>query len=251
MPTQQISSARGCSAICLSAADHPDNLGRVIAVSSPSPTSASTPGVTDWLTGIGTVALAFVTVATLIATIWITTTDRRHAEAARRRDKQQESAQRLLERIAGMVPYFRLIPGIYLRTSSDLLRNLQALECLNAVQVLQAGMYSDMAGLDDGCAADQYRDLVRRVRAAAPGVDDEDIVKQTSDNLDRCARFVGESLVHLIEHGQSLPGQTSFPGLEPPGDTAGASEPEHEGTAGRHRRAVSPADKQSPSEPGH
>ena len=50
---------------------------------------------------------------TPIATIYITITDRRNAEAARRRDRQQDSAQRLLEHVAGIVWYFRLIPGIY------------------------------------------------------------------------------------------------------------------------------------------
>jgi hypothetical protein len=86
----------------------------VIAVSSPSPTSASTSGVTDWLTGIGTVGLAVVTVAALGVTIWITITDRRNAEAARRRDRQQDSAQRLLGRIAGIIPVFPSDPRGFL-----------------------------------------------------------------------------------------------------------------------------------------
>jgi len=242
-------SPHGYSVRRLSAADHPDNLGRVIAVSSPSPRSAGAPGVTDWLTGIGTVALAAVTVVTPIATIYITITDRRNAEAARRRDRQQDSAQRLLGHVAGIVWYFRLIPGIYQWVTTDLLNNPRALGCLNAVRALETGMYADISGLGDARAAGQYRQLVSHVLAVAPGVD-EGMGERTSKALRRSAVFVRESLQNLIEYGQSLPGQTSFPSLEPPGDKAGASEPGHEGTAGRHRRPESPADEEDPSEPG-
>ena len=118
-------------------------------------------------------ALACITLLTLIVTIWITVTDRRRAEADRRRDRQQDSAQRLLGRVAGIVPYFPLIPGVFQSRSApfgNLPFNPRALECLNAVRALEAGMYSDMAGLGDARAADQYRQLVRRVLAAAPGV---------------------------------------------------------------------------------
>jgi hypothetical protein len=211
----------------------------VIAVSGPSPAPASAPGVTGWLTGIGTVALAFVTVVTLIVTIRITTTDRRQAEAARRRDRQQDSAQRLLGRIAGIMPYFGLIPGVFQSSSTPPghpAHDPRAMECLNAVRALQSGVYADMAGLSDARAAEQYRELVRRVLAAAPGVD-EGMGELTSRALRLCAIFVRESLENLIEDGQSLPGQTSLPSLEPPGDKTGPSATEHKATSGRHRRA--------------
>jgi hypothetical protein len=199
--------------------------------------------VTDWLTGIGTILLAVVTVVALGVTIWITITDRRDAQAARRRDRQQDSAQRLLGRVAGIIPYSRLIPGVFLSSSTPPghpAYNQRAMECLNAVRALEAGMYADMAGLGDAGVADQYRELVRRVLAAAPGVD-EGMGESTSEALRRCALFVSESLENLIEHGQSLPGQTSFPILALPEDELGVSEPEHEGAAGRHRRPQPPA----------
>jgi hypothetical protein len=106
----------------------------VIAVPSPSPAPASAPGVTDWLTGIGTVALAFVTAVTLIVTVRITTTDRPDAEAARRRDRQQDSAQRLLGLIVGIMPYFGLIPGVVQSSSTPPghpAYDSRAMECLN------------------------------------------------------------------------------------------------------------------------
>jgi hypothetical protein len=221
------------SVIGASAADDPDSFGPVIAVSSPSPAPASGPGVTDWLTGIGTIALAFITVVTLIVTIWITITDRRNAEAARRRDRQQDSAQRLLGRIAGIVPYFLLIPGVFQSRSApfgNLPYNPRALECLNAVRALEAGMYADMAGLGDTRAADQYRELVRRVLAAAPGVG-EDMGERTSEALRLSALFVRESLENLIEHGQSLPGQVSSPSRA---DPSGRQVPERPGPAELH-----------------
>lgn len=205
----------------------------MIAVSSPSPVPASAPGVTDWLTGVGTVALAFITVVTLIVTIWITVTDRRNAESARRRDRQQDSAQRLLGRIAGIVPYFLLIPGVFQSRSApfgNLPYNPRALECLNAVRALEAGIYADMAGLGDTRAADQYRELVRRVLAAAPGVD-EDMGERTSEALRLSALFVRESLENLIEHGQSLPGQVSSPSRA---DPSGRQVPERPGPAELH-----------------
>ena len=211
----------------------------MIAVSSPSPASAGTPGASDWLTGIGTVALAVVTVAALGVTIWITITDRRNAEAARRRDRQQDSAQRLLGRIAGIIPYIRLIPGASLWSSAPPghpAYDPRAMECLHAVRALEAGMYADTTGLGDSRAADQYRELVRRVLAAASGVE-EGMGEQTSKALHLCALFVRESLESLIESGQSNPGQTSFPSLEPPKEEADRSTTEHGGAAGRHRRA--------------
>jgi hypothetical protein len=182
---------------------------------------------------------ACTTVAALAVTIWITTTDRRKAETTRRRDRQQDSAQRLLGRIAGIVPYFGLIPGIFQSSSTQpghRAYNPRAVAALNAVRALEAGMYADMTGLGDARAADQYRELVRRVMAAAPGVD-EDMGEHTSEALRLCAVFVRESLENLLDGGQSLRGQTSFPGLEPPGDRADPSASEHKGTAGRHRRA--------------
>jgi len=79
------------------------------------------------------------------------------------------------------------------------------MECLKAVRALQAGMHADVAGLSDARAADQYRDLARRITDAAPRLD-EDSAEGTSDDLRLRALFVRESLVNLIEHGQSLPG---------------------------------------------
>jgi hypothetical protein len=193
------------------AANDPDSFGPVIVISSPSPAPASAPGVTDWLTGIGTIALACITVATLIFTIWITITDRRRAEAARRRDRQQDSAQRLLGLIAGIMPYVRLIPGVYQSAGTSPghpFYNRYAMECLNAVRALQAGAYADVAGLGDATAAGQYRELVRRVLDAAPGVA-KGSAESTTDDLRLCALFVGLSLENLIEHGQSIPGQVS------------------------------------------
>jgi hypothetical protein len=202
----------------------------VIAVSSPSPTPVSTPSAADWLIGIGTVALAVVTVAALIITIWITITDRRRAEADRRRDRQQDSAQRLLGLVASIVPYSDLIPGVFSSSSAPPghpTYNWRAKECLDAVQALRTGMHADMAGLGDARAADQYRELVRRVMKAAPGVD-EDMAESISNALRLSAFFVQESLGNLIEHGQSLPGYTSFPSLEPSREEAASTEPEHE-----------------------
>ena len=193
-------------ALAILASDRPP-IRRPMRASSPSPRSAGAPGVTDWLTGIGTVALAAVTVVTPIATIYITITDRRNAEAARRRDRQQDSAQRLLEHVAGIVWYFRLIPGIYQWVTTDLLNNPRALGCLNAVRALETGMYADISGLGDARAAGQYRQLVSHVLAVAPGVD-EGMGERTSKALRRSAVFVRESLQNLIEYGQSLPGRS-------------------------------------------
>jgi hypothetical protein len=205
----------------------------VIAISSPSPAPASAPGATDWLTGIGTVALACVTVATLIATIWITITDRRNAEVARRRERQQDSAQRLLGLIAGIMPHFSLIPGLFQSSSTPPghpAYNRHAMESLNAVRALQVGMYAEVAGLGDARAADQYRELVRRVMDAAPGVD-EGMGERTSENLRHCALFVRESLENLIKHGQSYPGQVSSPSRAGP---SGRQVPERPGPADVH-----------------
>jgi hypothetical protein len=217
------------------------SLGAVFPVPSPlTPTPATTggPGITDWLTGLGTVGLALVTVVTLIVTIVITTTDRRRADAAqqeaekaRRRDRQQDSARSLLARIAGLMPYFDLVPGVIMAMSPPFgyPPSPRALECYDAMRALEFGAHAELSGLGNASTAEQYRTLVHLVLTAAPPAGRNDQTRKlVSGDLRRYALFVQVSLENLVEHGQSLgPGQPAFPRLDrTPGDQSLWS-PEH------------------------
>lgn len=52
------------------------------------PTTAAEPSTADWLIAWGTIGLASITVVALAATIWITLTDRRRDETARKVDRE-------------------------------------------------------------------------------------------------------------------------------------------------------------------
>jgi len=186
--------------------------------------TSSAPGITDWLTGIGTVSLAVVTVVTLGITIWITTTDRRGAEEARHRERQQDSAGRLLVRIAALIPHCDLVPGVYKGISTlpgQPGHNWRRMQCYEAMRALEFGAHAETSGLGDPRGAGQYRELVHLVITAAQGVPRE-LHKRAGVDLRRYAIFVRVSLEHLIEAGQSLdPGQPAVPLLlrNPPEDS--------------------------------
>jgi hypothetical protein len=198
---------------------------------SPSPSPASGPGITGYLTGYGTVALAFVTVLALVATIWITTTDRRRADRERRRDRQQDAARRLLGLMSALIPHMWVVPGVHLAAVSPFMNrpgaNPLTGQVAAAVFELEYGAHAEVAGLGDARAAGQYRELARLTMDAAVGIRGVD-GRRVAGDLRRYALFVRVSLENLIENGQSIdPGNPAAPKLDRPGDQTDLWEPEH------------------------
>lgn len=204
----------------------------VVALGPPAP--AGGPGITDWLTGIGTVGLALATVVTLIVTVRITTTDRRRADRERRRERQQDAARRLLTLISQLIPHMWLVPAVHFSYSaygpaagiSPLSPQVAA-----AAYELEYGAHAEVAGIGDARAAQQYRKLARLVMNAADGIPGADGRRIAGDLL-RYALFVRVSLENVIENGQSLdPGNSDAPRLDRPKEDTDLWEPEHKPTS--------------------
>jgi hypothetical protein len=159
--------------------------------------------------------------------------ERAHMEKARQRERQQDSATRLLVRIADLLPLMNWVPNVF-RASAGPTRTEWDAECKRAVEGLRFGGFADVPGLRDVRATEQYRTLVHLVLTAARSEhDQEGETDQTArkdhstlvaQDLLRYAMFVQLSLEHLIEQVESLdPGEggagVSFPMLDRrPGD---------------------------------
>lgn len=193
------------------------------------------PNLADWLTAIGTVGLALVTVVTLIVTVRIASTDRRHddqvrgqdrdeanrllleerqaaderlraerehAENVRRRERQVDSAMRLLERIAYIMP---LIGDLPYRSALSPARQA---ECNDAVRNLGSGKHTDAVAVGNETLAQQFSNVVGFVDAAwiakwakEPSGDDLEFV---AAQVRRYALFVQLSLQRFITRGEAL-----------------------------------------------
>ncbi len=200
---------------------------------SPSPTSAGGPAITDWLTGLGTSALAFATVMTLIVTVWITTTDRRRAEERQRREvdlqrqeKKNDAIRELIGRIAELIPYIHIISAVFVDD-----RGPETEKARQAVRALEHGVHTQVSAIGDDRAADQYRNLaywsswvasrdISRLVAHTDQLNGADgyvaYTERVPIDLISYALFVRMSLENLIEKGQSLdPGEPACPDLTP------------------------------------
>jgi hypothetical protein len=154
--------------------------------------------------------------------------ERAHTEGLRQRERQQDSARRLLEHIADLLPVIGRVPNVH-PTFVPLGEHYKGgdpwtVACIRSVERLRLGGVADLPGLRDDQAAGQYRHLVHLVLTAAYGkhlegvdAEDHDAQRQRSrlaaQDLLRYATFVRLSLEHLIEHGASL---------DPGGDGAAA-----------------------------
>ncbi|WP_216216884.1 hypothetical protein [Amycolatopsis aidingensis] len=173
--------------------------------------------------------------------------ERAHIEKLRQRERQQDSATRLLVRIADLLPLMKLVPNV-VRTNrvpgavrtprfphySGPLLDEPTVVCERAVDGLRFGGFADLPGLHDTRATEQYRTLAHLVLTAArneyrhKNEADQQAQQEHSElvalDLWRYATFVRLSLEHLIEQGESLdPGEggegVSFPVLNRrPGD---------------------------------
>lgn len=209
------------------------------------------PNLADWLTAVGTVGLALVTVLTLLVTLRIASADRRHddqvrsqdraeakkllleerqaaderlrderehAEDVRRRERQVDSAMRLLERIAYIMPLIGDLPG------RSALSPARQSECNEAVRNLGSGTHTDAVAVGNETLAQQYSNVVGFVDAAwtakwakEPSGDDLDFV---GAQIRRYALFVQLSLQRFITRGEALDtGKPYYPKLvRKPGD---------------------------------
>lgn len=198
------------------------------------PTPTSGPAITDWLTGVGTIALALATVLTLIVTVYITTTDRRRADKRlvqeaklRRKERRDDAAMGLIGRTAAVIPYVLMIPAALHRDcgpETDMVRQ--------AIRALEYGAHTDVLAIDDERAADQYRNLAslsswvasNDISQQVPAdTEQSDIADGYVNYADRVpvdllsyAFFVRMSLENLVQTGQSLdPGEPACPDLTP------------------------------------
>lgn len=167
--------------------------------------------------------------------------ERAHMEEMRQRERQQDSATRLLVRIADLLPLMNQVPNV-LQTNRapGVLRahrlpqelgpvgDEPTVECERAVDGLRFGGFADLPGLRDARATEQYRALVHLVLTVARNEQrheneaGQEAQREHSGlvalDLWRYATFVRLSLEHLIEQGESLdPGEggagVSFPML--------------------------------------
>lgn len=86
--------------------------------------------------------------------------ERAHMEKARQRERQQDSATRLLMCIADLLPLINRVPNVF-NTSSfgqgpGPYRDDRAVACERAVDGLRFGGFADLPGLCDAMAAEQY-----------------------------------------------------------------------------------------------
>lgn len=160
--------------------------------------------------------------------------ERLHTEKTRQRERQQDSATRLLVRIASLLPLMNWVPNVLHIVGGGPVRvGEEHFEAERAVEGLRFGGFADLPGLRDVRATEQYRKLVHLVLTAArnehekSGTDPEvrhERSKLVALDLWRYATFVRVSLENLIEQGESLdPGEggagISFPMLNRgPGD---------------------------------
>lgn len=173
--------------------------------------------------------------------------ERAHMEEMRQRERQQDSATRLLVRIADLLPLMNQVPNVLptnrvpgvlrahrLPQEFGPVGDEPTVECERAVEGLRFGGFADLPGLRDARATEQYRTLVHLVLTVArdehrheneAGQDaEEERSGLVALDLWRYATFVRLSLEHLIEQGESLdPGEggagVSFPMLNRrPGD---------------------------------
>ncbi|WP_370969230.1 hypothetical protein [Amycolatopsis sp. cg9] len=159
------------------------------------------------------------------------TDERMYTEKARQRERQQDSATRLLVRIASLLPLMNRVPNVFDTVSFALggPRTVGETPCEteSAVEGLRFGGFADLPGLRDVRATEQYRRLVHLVLTAARSEHQksetnpegrQEHSKLVAQDLWRYATFVRLSLEHLIEEGESLdPGEggagVSFPML--------------------------------------
>lgn len=156
--------------------------------------------------------------------------ERAHLEKVRQRERQQDSATRLLGHIARLQPLMGRVPYVFIKSQSTLASGVRGdqsdVDCEMVVQGLRLGGFADVPGLRDAQAGEQYRTLVHLVLTAAYGKHhrDPDTSEATRKrvsglatvDLSRYATFVRLSLEHLIDQGESLnPGEggegISFP----------------------------------------
>lgn len=258
--------------------------GAVLAAGSPSALAAGSPSAADWMTAWGTLFTAIGALIAVAVTVWLAARDRRdgenarkqervrhdrelaeerersardrddaerrlkeeraYAEVLRRSDRQEASVGGLLDRIAGLMPFWSAVPGLYQEislarmptsavmwwlptlggplaeqeTKSQDARNAARLPILmqawEAVRSLSRGGHSEIWGLADARAAEQYRKLVHLVKTAAAGHIPDDLRKRAGQDLRRYAIWVRVSLENLTETGQSLdPGIPPWPDL--------------------------------------
>jgi hypothetical protein len=158
--------------------------------------------------------------------------ERAHAESTRRRERQQDSAARLLARIADLLPQMGRVPNVF-RAAFAAQGHMHVdaepyIVCERAVEALRFGGVADLPGLSDTRSTEQYRTLVHLVLTVARNEHQQDEEADKTARQDRgrlvaldlwrYGTFVRLSLEHLIEHGESLdPGQgdagVSFPML--------------------------------------
>ncbi|PKV94084.1 hypothetical protein ATK30_4953 [Amycolatopsis echigonensis] len=144
--------------------------------------------------------------------------ERVHMEKVRERERQQDSATRLLRYIARLLPLMGRVPHVFIRSGSTLASGVRGdaadVGCEQVVQEFQLGGLADLPGLHDSQASEQCRTLVHLVLTAAHGKhhhgpDTSDaarkqLAKLATLDLLRYATFVRLSLEHSIEQGESL-----------------------------------------------
>lgn len=232
--------------------------------------------LTDWLTAVGTVGLALVTVITVMMTVWITKADRErddrlraedradaerrlqeerqaadqrlrderdHAEAVRRREWQVGCALRLLERVAYLLPLADEVPMLgFSVMGADRRQD----ECSNAIQSLRHGLHADAPAIANQQVVGQYRTLVRLVdaiRGRPFGQASKDDIEHMGNELRRYAIFVRLSLERFIECGNVWdPGKPSCPVLRFQAGGDSLWQPEHEPPGWREALASDPSD---------
>jgi hypothetical protein len=155
------------------------------------------------------------------------TEERVYAEELRRRDRREASVGGLLSRIAGLMPFFDVVPGLNLAADLASLpdplgfpggrssaRAPKLLEAREAVRWLSHGGHAEVWGLGDARAASQYRKLVHLVDTAVGENLPDDLYERAGRDLRRYGLWVRISLESLIETGQSLdPGIHAWPDL--------------------------------------
>jgi hypothetical protein len=254
-----------------------------LTAATPSAPPTGTPSTADWMTAWGTLFTAIGALVAVAVTIWLASRDRRdgekarieerarherelaeerkrsaqdredaerrlaeertHAEELRRRDRREASVGGLLGRIADLMPFCSVVPGLYQaiyssrttfptdllslgitgpfteqeaksREARETVRRATLMEAWEAVRSLARGGHSEIWGLGDTRAAEQYRKLVYLVLSATTGNIPADLRVRAGKDLRRYALWVRVSLETLTETGHSLdPGIPPWPDL--------------------------------------
>ena len=142
--------------------------------------------------------------------------ERAHTERLRQRERQQDSARRLLQHLAELLPMTQVVP--YSDSPLVISGDNRASAARHAVERLRFGAVADLPGLQDAQAAEQYKTLVHLAVTVARGQHMDAAVseehgkallnsernKLAAIDLLRYGVFVRLSLERLIEHGESL-----------------------------------------------